>query len=265
MSILDENDPDLTFKTEAEAKAFSSFFLQAHPYESQYEFETEIEYNDFLIRRERSLLAQLDHFHDIDFNKPNTISVKEKYYKIVPERHTIPQSSEGSIKKSSRFNYKDEEILQNNVVYYGKTQRCCEIEKFHLEYQLDLIKKQENEAERDDLDILFTPIEKNIVYEYDIDIDKILVLTSKPSCDAISVKLGTYRNEWYEINDQYEIPSSSQILGSIVKAKGYSGIMYTSIRQQTTPNLVIFEENTGKLTFKEIARKDLILSKNYLQ
>ncbi len=255
MSAIDENSPSLEFGSEAEVKAFSRFFLEAHPYDSQFEFE-EQEYEDFLLRRERSLLVQLDHFRDIDFSKSNTISIKDKYYKIVSERHeNDPLGSGGSVKKSSRFNYKDEEILQNNVVYFGKTQKCCEVEKFHLEYQLELMRAYGDQSERDELDILFNPIEPSLVYEFDIEVDKILVLTSKPSCDAVSVKLGTYRNEWFEVNDEYEIPSSSQILGTLAKKQGYNGIMYTSVRQQTTPNLVIFEENTGKLGFTQISKK----------
>ena len=254
MSSLDENSPEFLFRNESEVKAFSKFFLNAHPYDSQCEFDTDAEYEDFLTRRERSLLVQLDHFVDMNFAKPNVISVKEKYYKIVPERYEKPLSSIGSTKKSSRFNYKDEEILQNKVVYFGKTQKCCEIEKFHLDYQTDLIKR--NESEKDELDIIFTPIEKNIIDEYNIDMDKILVLTTKPSCDAISIKLGTYRNEWFEINDDYEIPAASQILGAVAKRNGYNGIMYTSVRYQAIPNLVIFEENTGKLTFSEISKKE---------
>ena len=261
MSILDANAPELIFKTEAEVKAFSRFFLKEHPQNVESEFESEQEYKDFLAKRERNLMVQLDHFREINFDKSNTQNIRDKYYKIALERHKKPLSSEGSGKKSSRFNFKDEDILKNNVVYFGRTQQCCEIEKFQLEYQLELI----NSNERDDLDIAFAPIEKSIVYEYDVCLDKVLVLTSKPSCDAINISLGAYRNEWFELNDGYEIPSSSQILGSIAKAQGYSGIMFTSIRMQTTPNLVIFEENTDKLEFTEISRKEFVKSNNLFQ
>ena len=258
MSSLDVNSPELKFENEAEVKAYSSFFLKAHPYDSQFEFKTDEEWKEFLTIRERALMVQLDHFRKMDFSRPNVASIKEKYYRIVPKRFLKPLSSEGSIARSSRFNYKDEDQLQNNVVYFGKTQACCEIEKFHLEYQLDLLKKNENETERDDLDIKFGPIDENIVYEYEIDMDKILVITSKPSCDAIGLSLGAYRNEWFELNDQYEIPSSSQVLGTIAKRKGFNGIMYTSVRQQTTPNLVLFEENTKALKFKKISEKPFV-------
>jgi hypothetical protein len=262
VSALDANNPELKFRNEAEVKAFSKFFLKQHPYESQFEFKTKKEWDEFVQVRERNLMAQLDNFKRMDFSKPNVTSVREKYYKIVPKRFTKPLSSIGSTKKSSRFNYKDAQELQNSVVYFGKTQACCEIEKHHLEYQLELMKNHEGKIECDDLDIIFNPIEESLVYEYNIDVEKILVLTSKPSCDAIGISLGAYRNEWFEINDLYEIPSASQILGSIARAQGYNGIMYTSVRQQTTPNLVIFEDNTKKLVFDKISEKTYVRSIN---
>lgn len=106
-----------------------------------------------------------------------------------------------------------------------------------------------------DLDIRFNHLETQTVYEYDVAIDNVLVLTSKPSCDAINITLGTYQNEWFEVNDEYDIPSSSQILGALVKKHGFSGIMYTSVRHQLQHNLVLFEENSRSLDFKLISRK----------
>ncbi|MCK5884010.1 MAG: RES family NAD+ phosphorylase [Bacteriovoracaceae bacterium] len=263
MSLVDSNSPDLIFKTEADVKAFSTFFLHAHPYDSQSEFSSDEQYEDFLTVRERTLQAQLDYFRNIDFTRrPNVMSVREKYYKIAPNRYSNPLSSVGSTKKSSRFNYKNEHLLQNYVIYFGKSEACCEMERFHLDYQLELADSSANESLADELDIKFTPNEENIVYEYSVDVDKILVLTSKPSCDAIGISLGAYRNEWFEVNDLYDIPSASQILGSILKAQGYNGIMYTSVRSQATPNLVIFEENAGGLKYDEISKKKFVRTIN---
>jgi len=111
-------------------------------------------------------------------------------------------------------------------------------------------------SEVNDLDIHFNHLEDRLLCEFHIDLDNVLVLTSKPSCDAISISLGTYLNEWFEINDGYDIPSSSQILGTLAKQYGIKGIMYTSVRQQFEHNLVIFEENVAKLDFKNLSSRN---------
>lgn len=254
MSILNENSPELTFKTISEVKAYSKFFLKKNPIESQCEFKTQEEWDDFCARREIQLQAQLDFLKKIDFSKANVTSIRKNYFKIVPKRYSDPLSSIGSEKASSRFNYKDVSHLKNRVIYFGKTQQCCEVEKFHLEYQQQQLKQILSPA--DELDIQFSHIEPQTVYEYDVVLDNVLVLTTKPSCDAVGITMATYHNEWFEINDEYEVPSSSQILGAIARKQGFNAIMYTSIRTQDEHNLVIFEDNTSKLDFKLISAKE---------
>ena len=70
--------------------------------------------------------------------------------------------------------------------------------------------------------------------------------------DAIGVIPSSFMNEWYDINEEYETPTSSQILGTIARIHGFNGIMYNSVRHQIENNLVIFEENAGELDFEEI-------------
>lgn len=254
MSVLDENTPDLNFKTLEDVRAYSRFFLGHDPQNFQFEFPTPEKWNEFSGRRAVQLEAQLNYFKDIDFSKANTSNIRSSYYRILPKHYTDPLSSVGSDHKSTRFNYKDVDHLKNRVVYFGKTQQCCEAELFHLDYQIEQLKKMQG-CPADDLDIKFNHLTEHTIYEYDIKLDNVLILTTKPSCDAINITLGTYQNEWFEVNSEYEIPSSSQILGTLAKRQGYSGIMYTSIRQQIQHNLVVFEENISGLEFKLISRK----------
>jgi len=254
MSVLDANSPELMFRTLKEVKAYSKFFLQHDPIESQCEFTKE-EWEEFCARRQLQLEAQLNNFKNIDFSKANTTSIRNTYSRIIPARYDQPLSSEGSDHRSSRFNYKDVDHLKNKVIYLGKNQQCCEVEKFYLDYQIAHLQQMQREAVND-LDIRFNHIEEQNVYEFDVKLDNVLVLTSKPSCDAINVSMGTYQNEWFEVNDEYDIPSSSQILGTLAKKNGFNGIMYTSVRHQLQHNLVIFEENTSKLEFKIISKKE---------
>ncbi|MBC8548731.1 MAG: RES family NAD+ phosphorylase [Bacteriovoracaceae bacterium] len=254
MSILDANNPELSFKTLKEVRAYSKFFLQHDPIESQCEFSTE-EWSEFCERRQIQLEAQLDSFKNIDFSKANTTSIKASYYRIVPARYVNALSSEGSEYRSSRFNYKDVNYLKNRVIYFGKTQQCCEIEKFYLDYQIAQLKQMVH-GTIDDMDVVFNHLEKQHVYEFNVQLDNVLVLTSKPSCDAINILMGTYQNEWFEINDEYDIPSSSQILGTLARNYGFSGIMYTSVRSQLQNNLVVFEKKTDPLSFSQISKKE---------
>lgn len=71
------------------------------------------------------------------------------------------------------------------------------------------------------------------------------------SLDAIGISQSAFMNEWYDLNEEYEIPTSSQLLATAAKHHGFSGILYKSIRYQVDSNLVLFEENTGELKFKE--------------
>lgn len=61
MSVIDDSGPDLRFKTLKEVKAYSRFFLQHDPIESQCEFSQE-EWAEFCERRQLQLEAQLNYF-----------------------------------------------------------------------------------------------------------------------------------------------------------------------------------------------------------
>ena len=252
--MLDLNNNNLTFKSESAVEAYSKFFLSVNPINALLEFKTDEEILDFNIRRERSLKAHMDFFRNVDFSKTNVIKVETTYSKICKASYQKPLSSEGANLASSRFNYKSITLLKNKTIYFGKSKKCCEIEKFHQEYQREVIKKTFSpDYEFKDSDILFP---KHVVKQYDIVADNVLVLTSKPSLDAVGLTHGSFMNEWYEANELYEIPSSSQILGTIARIHGFKGIMYTSTRYQIENNLVLFEENCGELNFKEKDSQD---------
>jgi len=132
MSVIDECGPDLRFKTLKEVKVYSRFFLQHDPIESQCEFSKE-EWAEFCERRQLQLEAQLNYFKNIDFSKANTTSIRSSYCRIVPSRYEKHLSTDGSERRSSRFNYKDVDHLKNKVIYFGKNQQCCEVEKYYLD------------------------------------------------------------------------------------------------------------------------------------
>jgi hypothetical protein len=96
------------------------------------------------------------------------------------------------------------------------------------------------------------PQSKYFICKYAIELDKVLVLTGSPAYKALGIPINVTMDEWYPINDTYEIPTAGQILGRIARRQGYSGILYTSVRAQTKYNLVVFEENTGELEFRLI-------------
>lgn len=247
--MIDLNSPDISFKTERQVEAYSKFFLSLNPIDAASEFQTEEEINDFNLRRERFLKTQLNYLRGVDTSKANSNRIEGQYFKVVNASHK-PLSSEGAAKASSRFNYRDNPFLRNRAIYFGKTKRCCEIEKFHLEYQREVLRNHFKPNHNEESEQVLFP--KHLVKQYEVKIDNILVLTSKPSWDAIGITQGAFMNEWYDLNEDYEIPTSSQILGTIARAHGFNGILYKSIRHQIDSNLVIFEENTGALKFKEL-------------
>lgn len=248
--MLDLNSKDFSFKTERQIEAYSKFFLGATPIDSKLELKTTAEIKSYNDMREVFIKAQLGYLRNISLEKPNVNKIDGQYIKICKETHKKPLSSLGATVSSSRFNYKEIPIWNNKAIYFGRTKLCCEIEKFHLNYQREQIRKRFDESYTlQDGEIKFPP---HLTKTYEISLDNILVLTSKPSMDAIGITQGAFMNEWYDINEEYEIPTSSQILGAIVRAKGYKGILYKSVRYQIDSNLVIFEENTGELDFKEV-------------
>ena len=95
------------------------------------------------------------------------------------------------------------------------------------------------------------------IYEYDVSLNNVLVLTSESTYKALGIPDRVVKNEWFSINNQFEIPTAGQILATVARTHGFQGILYTSVRTQTTNNLVIFEENTGPLNFNLINKTDL--------
>lgn len=244
--MIDLNSPELSFRTAAQVKAYSTFFLGTNPLEIPVDI-TPAEEQDLELRRETSLIAQLDLFKRIDFSGANrSQQVEGTYYKLCKSHYTKPLSSEGASVASSRFNYKNNSFFKNRVIYLGRTKLGCEIELFHLEEQRENLRKKYIPG-------YYTPTAEDIVlpdyslHEYEVSFDNILVLTSKSCADAIKIGLSAIQNEWFDLNYEYDIPSASQILGTIARVKGYKGILYKSVRYQLENNLVLFEENTGEL------------------
>jgi len=252
--MLDVNSPELSFRTEAEVETYARFFLDTSPLDAREEHPTEEDAREFIIRRERNLKVQLDHFKGVDFSKANIRRIDATYHKIVKTAYKNPLSAEGATKQSSRFNYKDSALFRNQTVYFGKNKLCCEIELFHLDYQREQIKKAFDENYvHDEGELKFS---KHVVKQYEISLDNVLILTSKPSWDAIKISPSAFMNEWYDLNEIYEIPSASQILGTIARTQKLKGILYKSVRYQIENNLVVFTENAGDLAFKESDSQD---------
>lgn len=245
---MDLNSSELEFRTLEQVRAYSNFFLRTNPLEIPSDLTSEEEF-DLKSRRELSLMAQLDHFKNINFSKANVGKVDGVYTKICKKIHKEPLSSKGASEASSRFNYKENALFRNRTIYLAKSKLCCEIELFHLEEQRELLKRKFVKG-------YYTPHPDDIVlpdynvYEYSISLDNVLILTSKPCADSIRIGLSAIQNEWFDLNDEYDIPSASQILGTVARTKGYKGILYTSIRHQIENNLVIFEENSGELDLR---------------
>jgi hypothetical protein len=244
--------PDLIFQTEAQVEAYAKMFLAASPFDVATEFPTKEEAQDFAIRRERNLKAQLDNFRKVDFSKANVGKIEANYHKIVKAQYKKPLSAEGATKQSSRFNYKDNGLFRNQTVYFGKNKLCCEFELFHMDYQREQIKKEFSNSYQDG-ELRFP---KHLTKQYNITLDNVLILSSKPSWDAINIQPSAFMNEWYDLNEEYEIPSASQILGTIARVHKFKGVLYKSVRYQTESNLVIFTENAGELNFEEIESLD---------
>jgi hypothetical protein len=252
--MLDANAPDLIFKTEAQVEAYAKFFLATSTFDVSEEYPTIDEAREFEIRRERNLKAQLDHFKNVDFAKANIGKIDANYHKIVKASYKNPLGAEGATKQSSRFNYKDAPLFRNQTVYFGKNKLCCEFELFHMDYQREQIKKAfDDRSSYEDGELRFA---KHIVKHYQITLDNVLILTSKPSWDAINISPSAFMNEWFDLNETYEIPSASQILGTIARVHKLNGILYKSVRYQTESNLVVFTENAGELKFKQIDSQD---------
>jgi hypothetical protein len=200
---MDLNAESLSFKTTAEVNAYSTFFLNTRPIDSELELKSPEEISEFNNRRETNLKAQLDHFKNIDLSMANKIKVEANYFKLCKSCFTEPLSSYGSHIASTRFNYKNYPLFKNRTIYLSKSKLACETELFHLEEHRELIKKKFSPTNAptpthpDDIEI--SPFN---LYEYQISLDNVLVLTSKSSCDAIKITLAAIQNDWFYLNDR---------------------------------------------------------------
>ncbi len=246
-SVLD----GVCFTNPSEVDAFCKWYLRNTVADVEDEFATEGSKKKFLQRQELRLKAELDSLSELDFSSAAKCSYKDKktnFFRIVKEAYSSePLSGEGSLFSNSRFNYKNVAEMRNRVLYLSQSKECCYAELFHLDIQKNnyaqLIGRKKEEIESE------FKMPKYWFFEFEVDLDNILVLTADPTFKALKIPRSVVMNEWFDLNQQFEIPSASQILGVVARKKGYKGILYASARTQTKNNLIIFEENTGRLNF----------------
>lgn len=249
--MIEIDGSDLSFDTEIGAKAFCKWYLRSSP--SDIEFEDDEDVQAFRDRRLRRLQVQIDDLSKLNFASPITCPIKDiTYSKIVPVTNSKPLDGNHSLRGSSRFNYKKMEELRTRAIYLGQDKETCIAEKFHLDIQ----KKNYAQLIQSNPEDEFIMPDYEVV-DYKVSITKILVLTSEASFKAIRVADRVVKDEWFSINQEFDIPTSAQILARIVKNQGFNGIMYSSVRNQTKNNIVLFEENTGSLGFQEVNRYPL--------
>ncbi len=246
---------DFLFDSEFEIEAYAKWFLRL-PLETLEDEFTPEGWRKFYARRELRLKAELDDLIHVSFELPHVCSLKKKtLFKFAKKFYKNPLSMDGALSKSSRFNYKNIQQMQNRVIYFGQDKQCCFGELFHLDIQkynyASIIGRS---AEDGRYEFKFPPYK---IYEYEVDLDNILILTTELNYKALGIPDRVVKNEWFSFNNEFEIPTSGQILGTMVRNKGYKGILYTSVRTQASSNLVIFEENTGPLSFRLISESDL--------
>lgn len=252
--MLEVEGKSLSLDNEQEAEAFCKWYLRTSPMEI--EFEDEESFKQFLVKRDRRLHVQLDDLSKIQVHKANTTRVKDiTYWKIVPFDDPKPLDGEKSFRASTRFNYKDLKELQTRAIYLGQDKDTCYSEVFHRNIQkknyAELIGRSPEEIEAE-----FVLPDYEAV-EFKVNLSKVLVLTSESSYKALGVPVRVVKDEWFSINQEFDIPTSGQILARIIRNLGYQGILYSSVRNQLKNNLVIFEENTGLLEFEELSRYKL--------
>lgn len=245
--MIDFNSDEISFENDAEVEAYSHFFLKVRPSQASAEFDTQEALDEFNKRRERALVTHLDELRQVDFSKANKQKIEGNFFKIVKTSYANPLSSIGSNIANTRFNFKDISLLKNRSIYFSKARTGCEIELFHLEDQRRMLQARYNGGTQNPDDIISPDYN---VYEYNLSLDNILILTSKPCCDAVNIQRRVILNEWYDINYQFDIPTACQVLATMARTYGFKGILYTSTRIQTETNLVLFEENTGELTYE---------------
>jgi len=259
--------------TEPEAEAFCTWFLRESVTDVRDEYDDDDEWAAFNNRRIMRLQIQLDDLRTANFDSPITTNITSTYYRIVNTKHPTPLSSEGSFKSNTRFNYKNSDDIRNRVIYFGQDKRVCYMELFYMAIQEKSYKsiletflqegelKSENPiAEGDKFDPSKSELEayKYKIYEYDLDIQNVLVLTSDSTFQAMGISHRVTNNEWFSINDEFQIPTAGQLIATSAKNRGFNGILYSSVRHQSKQNLVLFEKNVGelKLTPKNIINLD---------
>jgi hypothetical protein len=243
------NELDLDFKTTAQVESFSRWYLRTSVSQVQDEFKSDEDRAEFLTLRDWRLRSELAQLFRFSLEKPVIHSIDQKFYHIGLQASTDPINDSNSHKKNSRFNYKEADIFRNSVAYLGVNRRTCYVEKFHLAIQRKnyaLLMNRTPEQMEDEL-----PQPSFKLWEFHVKLKNILVLTSEATLKAVGLSTDVVRNEWYPTNDVLGIPTAGQILAAKAKRQGFSGILYTSVRYQTKNNLVIFQENTGKLDFVE--------------
>lgn len=249
--MIEIDGSNLSLDTESGAKAFCKWYLRTSP--ENVEFENGEDFKIFREKRLRRLHVQIDDLSKLNFSSPITCPIKEIIYsKIVPEEDKKPLDGNRSLRGATRFNYKNLEELKTRAIYLGQDKDTCVAEKFHLDIQ----KRNYAQLINSDLNTEFVMPNYHVV-EYKVSMAKILVLTSEASFKAIGIADRVVKDEWYSINQDFDIPTSAQILARIIKNFGYNGILYSSVRNQAKNNLVLFEENTGALDFPEVNRYPL--------
>lgn len=246
------SDPkDLIFKTSAEVKAFAKWYLGTNITNTpEDEFESEKDREEYLYRRASRLEVQIDNLRDLKLESPCVTSYQgQTMFRLCKKNHA-PLSTIGSDKKSSRFNFKEASLFKNRVLYFGQDKDCCYNEIFHNDFMTQCYPEFES-PRKDEL-----PRAEYTLVEYEITVPNLLVITSSSTFKALGITPGVLKDEWFDLNLNYNIPASSQILGAIVRSHGYNGILYASVRNQTRNCLVLFEENVGQLDkcCKEISR-----------
>jgi RES domain-containing protein len=254
-----EADSDFSFESDFQVEAYAKWFLRLPLDSLESEYSSE-EWKRFLTRRELRLKAELDDLHNLNFRSPQVCDLEKKtLFKFSKKVHKKPLSSDGAFIKPSRFNYKNIQVMQNRVIYMGHDKQCCFGELFHLDIQnYNYSKLISRSAEEATAEFKFPDYK---IYEYEVDLDNIIVLTTESTYKALGIPDRVVKNEWFSLNDEFEIPTAGQILATAIRNKGYKGILYTSVRTQTSSNLVIFEENSGPLSFRQVSESDLDPSK----
>lgn len=175
--------------------------------------------------RSRSVVAD---FRELNLTSAKTTEVKANLYRVCKDGRD-PLSDIGCEYADSRFNFRGfDGVFFTRTLYFGYQDLTTFVERFHKEEVLD--------------DPEFAP-EPQTLYQFEVDFSNILVVDSESATSAIGVPFSVILNEWSYLNEDYELPAPSQVLGYIAKCMGYEGMLYRSARFSLGRNLVIFSEN----------------------